>query len=177
MPARRRVVTGQTAEGKSVIVSDSQVEPVEVVLLPGYEFHPLWGSDTPPVLPTDGSRPTAPGYFPPAEGYRFAFFTVSPDSIAFPEDFDILGALEDLEQKLPGFSAPMEPENPGMHTTDTVDVDFVVSGEVWLELDDGAEVQLLPGDTVIQNGTRHAWHNRGTEPAVVFVALLGAHRT
>ena len=30
--------------------------------------------------------------------------------------------------------------NPGMHTTDTVDFDVVVSGEVYLELDDGAEV-------------------------------------
>jgi quercetin dioxygenase-like cupin family protein len=32
----------------------------------------------------------------------------------------------------------------------------VLEGEVWLELDDGAEVRLRPGDTVVQNGTRHA---------------------
>jgi hypothetical protein len=29
---------------------------------------------------------------------------------------------------------------------------------------------------VVQNGTRHRWANRGTEPAVVAVILLGAHR-
>ena len=52
-----------------------------------------------------------------------------------------------------------------MHTTDTVDIDVVISGEVDLELDDGSEVHLRPGDCVIQNGTRHAWRNRTSEPA------------
>ena len=41
----------------------------------------------------------------------------------------------------------LEPENPGMHTTDTVDFDVVISGEVYLELDDGSEV-LLRAETV-----------------------------
>jgi quercetin dioxygenase-like cupin family protein len=35
---------------------------------------------------------------------------------------------------------------------------------------------LHPGDTVVQNGTRHRWGNRGTEPAVLAVFLIGAHR-
>ena len=70
----------------------------------------------------------------------------------------------------------MEPDHPGMHTTDTVDLDIVLSGEVWLELDDGAEVHLQAGDCVIQNGTRHVWHNRTEEPARMFAALIGATR-
>ena len=70
----------------------------------------------------------------------------------------------------------MEPDHPGMHTTDTVDFDVVISGEVWLELDDGAEVQLRPGDSVVQNGTRHAWRNRSSEPCTLAVALIGARR-
>ncbi len=53
----------------------------------------------------------------------------------------------------------LEPDHPGMHTTDTMDFDVIVSGEVYLELDDGAEVLLKAGDCVIQNGTRHASHN------------------
>jgi len=78
--------------------------------------------------------------------------------------------------KLPGLGEAMEPANPGMHTTDTVDFDVVISGEVWLELDDGAEVRLGPGDCVVQNGTRHRWHNRTSEPCVIAVALLGMTR-
>jgi len=35
---------------------------------------------------------------------------------------------------------------------------------------------LRPGDTVVQNGTRHRWVNRGTEPAVMAVFMCGAHR-
>ena len=63
-----------------------------------------------------------------------------------------------------------------MHTTDTVDIDVVISGEIDLELDDGETVHLSAGDCVIQNGTRHAWRNKSTEPAVLFVTLLGARR-
>jgi mannose-6-phosphate isomerase-like protein (cupin superfamily) len=172
----RRVVTGQDASGKSVFVSDTKVEPVELGIMPGSAFHRLWGSDEPPALPTDGTAPAAPLYFPPGNGYRFAFFTLGPDSVTIPPDLDIGQALEELSVRLPGLAEAMEPENPGMHTTDTVDIDVVISGEVDLELDDGSEVHLTAGDCVIQNGTRHAWRNRTDEPVVIFVALLGAER-
>ena len=60
----------------------------------------------------------------------------------------------------------MEPDAPGMHTTATIDFEVVLEGEVWLELDDGEEVHLRVGDCVVQNGTRHAWRNRGLWPPV-----------
>lgn len=50
-----------------------------------------------------------------------------------------------------------------------------MSGRVVLELDDGATRELSAGDTVIQNGTRHAWRNPFDEPYVVAVVLVGAH--
>ena len=34
-------------------------------------------------------------------------------------------------------------------------------------------MHLRPGDTVVQNGTRHAWHNRGTVPARLAVFFPG----
>ena len=71
----------------------------------------------------------------------------------------------------------LETDNLGMHTTDTVDYGFVISDEVVLELDRGVEVTLTPGDTVVQNGTRHAWRNRTNEPAVLVVVLIGAQRS
>ena len=63
-----------------------------------------------------------------------------------------------------------------MHTTDTVDFAVILSGEVYLELDDGAEVLLKAGDCVVQNGTRHAWHNRSTANCVVAFSMIGARR-
>jgi quercetin dioxygenase-like cupin family protein len=72
-------------------------------------------------------------------------------------------------------SGYMEPDDPGMHTTDTVDFEVVLEGEVTLELDDGATVTLRAGDTVVQNGTRHRWSNRGDAPARLAVFIVGAH--
>ena len=170
----RRVVTGKNADGKSVFVSDEQVDPVTVSIAPGSEFHRLWGGDETPSLPTDGGQPTHHAYFPPAGGYRFGFFTVPSAGGELPADLDIGAALAEMEEKLPGMAAHMEPDDPGMHTTDTIDFEVVLSGQVICELDDGVEVTLDPGDTFVQNGTRHRWRNPGTEPAVLFVALLGA---
>ena len=170
----RRIVTGRTPDGKSVFVSDEPVAPVTVDLLNGYEFHRMWGSDDTVRLPSDGAPPPHPQYFPPTHGFRFGFFTIPPDQTGIPEDLDIGQALTELDERLPGLASVMEPDNPGMHTTDTVDYGIVMSGEVWLELDDGAEVLMKPGDCYVQNGTRHAWRNRSDAPCVIAVCLLGA---
>jgi mannose-6-phosphate isomerase-like protein (cupin superfamily) len=172
----RRVVTGQTGSGKSIFVSDEQMESPTLAMLPGFEFHRMWGSDTTASLPADGKPPAFPGYFPPAGGYRFGFFTLPPNTVRSAENMDVPAALGEMQAKLPGLADVMEPDYPGMHTTDTVDFDVIVSGEVWLELDDGAQVFLKAGDCVVQNGTRHVWHNRSAAPCVIAVCLLGARR-
>jgi mannose-6-phosphate isomerase-like protein (cupin superfamily) len=170
------VVTGHDAGGKAVFVSDEMVPPIIPTLLPGNEFHRLWGGDEAPHFPDDGSRPDDRSYFPPVGGFRFGIFTIPPDGGAgAPPGLDMTAALADLEEKLPGLAGHMEVDNPGMHTTATIDFEVVLSGTVTLELDDGATVSVGPGDTVVQNGTRHRWSNPGTEPAVLAVFICGAH--
>jgi hypothetical protein len=171
----RRVVTGHDANGKSVFASDAMVEPTTVSLLPGAEFHQLWGADEAPTFPGDGSRPVTATYFPPLGGFRFGMFAIPPDGSVEIGDLDLEVAMAQMEAELPGLAGHMEPDAPGMHTTATIDFEVVLEGEVWLELDDGAEVHLRPGDTVVQNGTRHAWRNRGTALARLAVFLVGAH--
>ena len=83
-------------------------------------------------------------------------------------------ALADLEAALPGLFDHNERDNPGMHTTVTIDFEYVLSGRVVLELDDGAKFELGPGDTVVQNGTRHACSNPFDETATLLVVLIGA---
>ena len=172
----RCVITGQDASGKSLIIRDKGVQPVSVALLPGYEFHRVWGSDSVVKLPSDGTALMQARYFPAANGFRFGFFTLPPATKSRSERIVTASALEDMQEKLPGMMDVLEPDHPGMHTTDTVDFDVVISGEVYLELDDGAEVLLKAGDCVIQNGTRHAWHNRSPEKCVIAVTLVGAER-
>jgi mannose-6-phosphate isomerase-like protein (cupin superfamily) len=173
MTTIRRVVTGKTPEGKSVFASDERVEAIAPKLVPGFEFQRLWGSDTVPCLPDDGAPRGFGAYFPPPGGYRVGTFTIPPDA-PFLTGIDIAAGMKEMEQLLPGMASHMEPDAPGMHTTQTVDFEFVVSGRCVLELDDGAKVELGPGDTVVQNGTRHAWRNPYDEPAVLVVVLIGA---
>ncbi len=86
-------------------------------------------------------------------------------------------ALAEANEKLPGGIEFMEMDNPGMHTSDTVDCIVVLSGEVTLELDDGQTVLLKAGDCVVQNGTRHAWRSTSSEPCVVAGTMVGARRS
>src|SRR5262245_25066087 len=138
----RRVITGQSTDGPSVFVTDEELEPATVALMPGTEFHRIWGSDDAVMLPVDGRDPVAPRFFPPADGFRFLVWTVGPADVVVPGDIDVAAAVAEIETRLPGLIDHNERDNPGMHTTDTVDFDYVVSGEVVMELDDGAEVHL-----------------------------------
>lgn len=169
----RCVITGHDAAGKSIVAKDEMVQPKGVL---GYEFHRLWGSDESPTLPSDGKTPVPRMYFPLPGGYRFGYFVMPPHTDVIPREQFIAG-LPELQEKLPGLVEVLEPKHAGMHTTQTVDFDVVLSGEVWLELDDGKEVLIKTGECVVQNGTRHAWHNRSSEPCVIAVCLLGATLT
>ena len=172
----RRVATGHDAEGKAVVASDEAVDGITSDLIPGFEFHRLWGADETLTFPDDGSPPSQHTYFPPLGGFRVGLFTVPPESTMAPEDIDVEAAAKAVEESLPGLADHMEADDPAMHTTDTVDFEYVVSGRISLELDDGVEVDLVAGDTVVQNGTRHAWRNHSDEPATMVVCLIGARR-
>src|SRR2546422_7987274 len=93
------VVTGQNESGKSVIVRHTPVKPVSLALLPGYEFHRLWGSDSVPELPSDGTPPSQPRYFPPKNGFRFGFFTIPPDTRTSVDPISTSSALEEIDRK------------------------------------------------------------------------------
>ena len=180
----RRVVTGHDAAGKSVFVSDGPpVREVAFRGMPGFSLAGVWATDHGMTAVPGSEDPTsAMTTFVPGEGGSRLLSTVfppaakprakgkrAPKAPAPPTRDEMLAAL-------PGLAHSMETEHVGMHTTDTVDYDIIISGELTLELDDGAEVHLKPGDIVVQNGTRHAWHNRGSKPCVMYSVLVGAPR-
>ncbi len=140
------VVTGRNKARKSVIVSNAPAKPVTVALFPGYQFCHLWGSDSLPALLAHGTPTSQPRYFPPKNGFRFGFFTLSPATSSKIEPIATPDTLEETRQKLPVVLDALEPDHPGRHTTDSVDFDVVVFGDVVLELDDEAEVILKAGD-------------------------------
>lgn len=177
----RRVVTGHDENGRSVFVSDAEVPPVTFSMSPGGGFHLFWSADEVPTFPSDGIDPYDMGlarhFFPTGPGsFRFNFFTMPPGkSGAEVAEHDPEQLMAEVNEKVPGILSANDPDEPGMHATDTVDLAIVLSGEMTLELDDGAEKVCRQGDVIIQNGTRHRWHNRGSEPAVLAAVLIGGH--
>lgn len=144
---------------------------------PVFGAHLLWGTADGTAVVGSGPQPdmVVKPFFPGPGGHRFMLFTFLPEAQDSddPGDAPLPGAQ--IEDPLPGLLDAFEAERPGMHTTDTIDYVYIVSGELVLELDDG-EVPLGPGDCVIQRGTTHAWRNRSARPAVVAAVLIGADR-
>jgi hypothetical protein len=154
----RGLMTGHDAQGKAVIVDDHVVEPTTVALT-STVYHELWRADSMPTVPNSGTNGPKTTFLPPVGGYRFFVFTFPPgDGSADLEGVDIEAGLRELQEKLPGMLETNEYDQAGMHTTNTVDMEIVPSGEIVLELDDGVETTLRARDVNIQNGTRHRWH-------------------
>jgi mannose-6-phosphate isomerase-like protein (cupin superfamily) len=175
--ATRRVVTGHDKRGKSIFLMDGAAPRVaETKAIPGLELVELWATDSTPAVPAAGKDPTIAmtSFVPLPGGTRFSVISFPPLGEG---TFDAEAFRREYLEKAPGLAESLEKEDLAMHTTSTIDYDFVLSGEITLELDDGATVDLKAGDCVIQNGTRHAWRNRGKKPCVLATVMVGACRT
>jgi quercetin dioxygenase-like cupin family protein len=172
----KRVVTGVDADGTSVVLHDAPLEPVGIGLMPGAQFVRVWGTESGPSGPMVLPAEPIPHFFPGRGGTRFGLLTFPPataDEIAVSvsdEEADTLAA--EAANVLPGLMDVFEPDAPGMHQTATVDYCVVVSGELYLELDNGVEVALPAGSVVVQNGARHAWRNHGLAPATLAYVIF-----
>lgn len=173
----RQIVTGHDEQGNAIFLAENEVAPVEVAMIPGYKTFELWSTEGERQVPHTGPFPGVPNYFPGKNGVVFRMLVLPPAqgdgmTVELADE-----AISEMTTKLPGFIEHLELDNPGMHTTDSIDFGIVLDGEVYLELDNGAERRLGAGDCVIQNGTRHAWRNRSGKPVTMAFILLGAERT
>jgi mannose-6-phosphate isomerase-like protein (cupin superfamily) len=175
-PTIRRVVIGEAPDGAEIVSQDANVAPVETPLLPGARFFSLWGADTLPVLPSDGTEPAFRTWFPPDGGFRFELIVLPPADAKELDIPDLKAALAETERLLPGLVGTMDPRHPGMHRTDTLDLIYVTEGACVLTLDGGEETTLKAGDSVVLNGPRHAWRNPHNEPCGLLTVSLGVKR-
>jgi hypothetical protein len=173
----RRVVTGKVG-GKSKIVSDGGTRRSRAFKnIPGQSAALLWSTSAVPAAPGDGADIISEqsSYLPQQPGEtRLMIVTFAPDSVMM--SIDPVAGFQEFAEHIPDLAAAMEPDSPGMHTTQTVDYGIVLEGEVWLEVDDGKEVHLKPHDVVVQNGTRHAWRNKSDKPVKIAFILIGAKK-
>ena len=175
--AYRRIVTG-TVNGKSVVRTDEPLPAYEFKTVPGYQHTLVWVN---PAIPDLSKEQRFDGYpdsvVPGPGGTSLHFVTLPPGSVFADPSFDAQAAQDEALVRLPGLADHFETEDPAMHKTNTVDDSIVYDGEIWMELDDGETVHLKSGDVVVQNGTRHAWRNKGTKPATMLFFLNGARES
>jgi hypothetical protein len=175
----RRVVTGNDLKGKSVFVAvgDAPAQH-DYEHIPGMSSVQLWSTLSNPVIPRAFSDPVAAiqSIVPGPGGTQFMIVAFPPDAVMLTASFNPAAAGEEMLKATPGLAERFELDNPGMHTTDTIDYGIVLDGEIWLELDDGQVQHLRKHDVIVQNGTRHAWRNRSSATAQVAFVLIGARR-
>ena len=167
MSTIRRVVTGHDQSGKAVFASDSEVDASGLI------GAALWTIDETPRLPSDGSILEPSSYWPNVGGIRFYIATLRPGLNASAGENG--AAVEALMAQYPDLAEKAShADSSGFHTDDCVTLHLVLSGKVTLELDDGAQTVLSPGDVIVQNGTRHRWIGDDDEPATIAMVMIGA---
>ncbi len=175
----RRVVTGHAADGAATFVSDGAVPATHVFRnVPGFANALVWSAEPGAPIPRAGTDPTASvkSIVPAPGGTRFLIVRFPPDAVFGSPGFDPAAAGAETAAALPGLAETFEHADPAMHTTETIDYGVVLDGEVWLELDKGETRHLTRGDVIVQNGTRHAWRNRSSNPVTMAFVLVGARR-
>jgi quercetin dioxygenase-like cupin family protein len=62
---------------------------------------------------------------------------------------------------------------PGLHETHSFDILTVISGEMFLLVENG-ETLLRQGDTLVMRGGKHAWSNRTDQTVTVVTVMISA---
>jgi hypothetical protein len=171
----RRVITGIDEQGRSVFVSDEQVEAKVPPLLTGNQVLELFGADAIPTVPNDGAVEEGLRFFPTTpEGFRFVIFTYPPNSERpeMPEDLE--WATAETDRLTPGMTDAVS-DASGMHYSATVDIEYVLAGEFTLTLEGGAKKVIPAGTALIQCGANHSWANESDQPATMLLVFIGAH--
>jgi hypothetical protein len=170
----RRVVVGYSPNGKSILLSDEQVPP-DIVSPHSRGRHSSALGGRP------GSRglrrrltSASIGLCAPARGFSFCAFHRWSGRNTLIGIHRCRGCDCGFRNAPSRLTSPFRAPKNGMHSTDTIDLEIVISGEVILELDNQAETLLHSGDTVIQNDTRHRWINRSDSPATLAVFIDGS---
>ena len=168
---RRIVAIAQDDRGvllQDELSPDLRTDPAR----PGFASTRIWVNDsTPKVLA--GLRETlgAPHTLePPPGGSVIRVYTFPPESTYIHNvgEDQVRAYFESMGSPAAStYSA--EASHPYMQQTQTLDLCFVLEGEITLVLDT-EEVHLEAGTIVVQRATNHAWSNRSAKPCVVAIS-------
>jgi mannose-6-phosphate isomerase-like protein (cupin superfamily) len=166
----RRVVTGHDASGKAVVLVDGAAKNVKHRKATGLVSTLLWVTEeSPPELSVKVDKAAREiGVAPPPRGSIFRV-------VDFPPAADF-GAVDNaaMLSEMGIVAGRGDARHASMHRTKSIDYAVVISGEIDMLLDD-SEVHLKAGDVLVQQGTNHAWVNRGKENCRIAFVLIDAN--
>lgn len=148
----RKVIMGHDASGRTIVASDAPAVTHAAGGASGMVVYDLWETFA------------APTPIPPLE----------KDPSDRPLDFRMpeIGVRVRIAE-IP----PAGDRAPFMHRTESIETVLVLRGEMTMLIDDGEEVVLRAGDTLIQRATNHAWVNRGPESCRILFVMIGGKLT
>jgi len=167
----RRIVTGHDEHGVAGIESDKEADHIlQRPNRPGVTLTNFWLSQGSPAE-YDGATETCEGAFvlqPPEQGSAFRCVEFLPEDPSVMATLDGKAAFAEMGA---GNNIVADARHPFMHRTDSLDYAIILSGEIYMMMDE-EEVLLRAGDVVVQRGTNHAWSNRGVDPCVIAFVLI-----
>ena len=166
MRSTRRIVTGHDAADKAVVLFDGLAPNVKLRQASALTSTLLWVTDESPA-DISGRVDRAErdiGVAPPERGTLFRVVDFPPTEAGLSSE----AILKEM-----GLSGNGAARHPLMHRTRSIDYAVVLQGEIDMLLDD-SEVHLKAGDVLVQQGTRHAWVNRGTHDCRIAFVLVDA---
>lgn len=147
----RKVVMGHDDDGRTIVMSDAPAT-THGPLGNGSTIYDIWETFQ------------APTPIPPRE--------------ADPSDRPLDYRLPDIGTRLRiAEFPPSGGAEPFMHRTESVDIVMVLYGEMTMLVEDGEDVVLRAGDTLVQRATIHAWVNRSDQPCRVMFLMVGGELT
>jgi hypothetical protein len=170
--AMRRVITGEDANGRSLVIVDGP--PSGEIGDPNlgglFEiWHEAIGGAFDKRDASDLGEAT-PLLSPAAGKVKVRWFVIAPLPEGAPPG--VVSAL--VRQRFADFGAEHElrdqDRHPAMHQTETLDIICLIQGEASLILDN-EERRLKPGQIVIQRGASHGWTAHGG-PALFLAVLI-----
>ncbi|MGD9814150.1 MAG: cupin domain-containing protein [Hyphomonadaceae bacterium] len=170
--AMRRVITGDGANGRSLIVLDGP--PSGELGAPGLGgLYEIWHESVADALDATDARDRGEkeALLSPSTGHvKVRWFVIEPPPEGAPPELIKAAARERFTQFGAGDHLRDQDRHPAMHQTDSLDIICLISGDASLVLDDG-EARLKPGQVVIQRGVSHAWTAHGG-PALFLAVLI-----
>jgi len=138
----RRVVTGNNAAGKSYVMKDEKIKFGEVWRSSNAELLGAGGPGDPNIVITP-TRDLTPGQQTNSRWFYSA---------------------------IPPAKGPLDRATIELHRTAALSYVLFTSGEVTVVLDEG-QVTMRAGDLMVMRNANHAWHNAGTVPMGMLIAM------